>query len=149
MQLTIKKLSALIFLVVTPFAYSKSVPPAADSQSLDRGSLSDEPLAGVVINRTVTVLGWDFYQNFAAIWRAKFADSRYTVSVHERPTAQFGSEMWVEYKQKRMFHAFLAPARSATKPVAAAAVDMVYKNIIDSNVQSLLFTDVDLAPEEM
>lgn len=148
MQLTIKKLSALIFLVVTPVAYSKS-PPAADSQSLDRGSLSDEPLAGVVINRTVTVLGWDFYQNFAAIWRAKFADSRYTVSVHERPTAQFGSEMWVEYKQKRMFHAFLAPARSATKPVAAAAVDMVYKNIIDSNVQSLLFTDVDLAPEEM
>jgi curli production assembly/transport component CsgE len=148
-QLTIKKLSALIFLVVTPVAYSKSVPPAADNQSLDRGSLSDEPLAGVVINRTVTVLGWDFYQNFAAIWRAKFADSRYTVSVHERPTAQFGSEMWVEYKQKRMFHAFLAPARSATKPVAAAAVDLVYKNIIDSNVQSLLFTDVDLAPEEM
>ncbi|TCT10427.1 curli production assembly/transport protein CsgE [Paralcaligenes ureilyticus] len=149
MQLTIKKLSALIFLIVTPVAYSKSLPPAADSQSLDHGSLSDEPLAGVVINRTVTVLGWDFYQNFAAIWRAKFADSRYTVSVHERPTAQFGSEMWVEYKQKRMFHAFLAPARSATKPVAAAAVDMVYKNIIDSNVQSLLFTDVDLAPEEM
>ncbi|TAL90386.1 MAG: hypothetical protein EPN46_12220 [Candidimonas sp.] len=144
-----KKLSALIFMIMVPVAYSKTLPPASESKSLDRGGISDGPLAGVVINRTVTVLGWDFYQNFAAIWRAKFSDSRYTVSVHERPTAQFGSEIWVEYKQKRMFHAFLAPARSATKPVAAAAVDMVYKNIVDSNVQSLLFPDVDLAPEEM
>ncbi len=149
MQLTITKLSALILIVMTHVAYSKSLPPATSSQSPDSGSIRDEPLAGVVINRTVTVLGWDFYQNFAAIWRAKYADSRYTVSVHERPTAQFGSEIWVEYKEKRMFHAFLAPARSATKPVAAAAVDLVYKNIVDSNVQSLLFSDVDLAPEEM
>src|SRR3546814_10489266 len=70
-------------------------------------SVFDDPLGGIVVNRTVTVLGNDFYQYFAAYWREKDISSTFTISVHERPSARFGSEIWVQFRQKRMFHTFL------------------------------------------
>lgn len=119
--------------------------PAADR----RKSVFDDPLAGVVVNRTVTVLGKDFYQYFTAIWRQKDVSSQFSISIHERPSARFGSEIWVQFGQKRMFHTFLPPARSATKKISAMAVNMVYENIKNSEVERLMVKSPDLGPEEM
>lgn len=149
MRLLTKNLWVLALSIIAPAVHSTTAVSTAKSPSLDSGTINSEPLDGIVLNRTVTVLGWDFYQNFVAIWRARFPNNKFTVSVIERPTAQFGSEIWIQYKERRMFRTFLSPARSATKPAAAAAVQMTYKNIVDSNVRNLLFSDVDLAPEEM
>lgn len=112
-------------------------------------SVFDDPLGGIVVNRTVTVLGNDFYQYFAAYWREKDISSTFTISVHERPSARFGSEIWVQFRQKRMFHTFLPPARAATKEISAIAVDMVYRNIAESEVERILTRSPDLGPEEM
>lgn len=76
-------------------------------------------------------------------------NANFSISIHERPTAKWGSEIWVQYGQQRVFHTFLAPRRSATKEVSRKAVDIVYKSIVDINVQRALYTDIDLAPEEM
>src|SRR5690606_2329525 len=104
---------------------------------------------GVVVNRTVTVLGNDFYQYFSTYWREKDISNQFTISVHERPSARFGSEIWVQFRQKRMFHTFLPPARAATKQISAMAVDMVYQNIVDSEVERVLTKSPDLGPEEL
>lgn len=112
-------------------------------------SVFDDPLGGVVVNRTVTVLGDDFYQYFSTYWREKDISSKFTISVHERPSARFGSEIWVQFRQKRMFHTFLPPARAATKKISAMAVDMVYRNIAESEVERMMVRSPDLGPEEM
>lgn len=112
-------------------------------------SVFDDPLGGVVVNRTVTVLGDDFYQYFSAFWREKDISSKFTISVHERPSARFGSEIWVQFRQKRMFHTFLPPARAATKKISAMAVEMVYQNIAESEVERIMVRSPDLGPEEM
>ncbi len=112
-------------------------------------NLFDDPLAGVVINRTVTVQGKDFYQFFATLWRQKEVGSRFTISIHERPSARWGSEVWVQFRQKRMFHAFLPPARSATRKISAMAVEIVEQNIADSEVERIMVRSPDLGPEEM
>lgn len=112
-------------------------------------SVFDDPLGGVVVNRTVTVLGDDFYQYFSTFWREKDISSKFTISVHERPSARFGSEIWVQFRQKRMFHTFLPPARAATKKISAMAVDMVYRNIAESEVERMMVRSPDLGPEEM
>lgn len=114
-----------------------------------RKSIFDDPLAGVVVNRTITVLGQDFYRYFTAQWRQKDLDNRYTISIYERPSARFGSEIWVQFRQKRMFHIFLPPARAATKKISGMAVEMVYQNIADSEVERLTIKSPDLGPEEM
>ena len=112
-------------------------------------SVFDDPLGGVVVNRTVTVLGDDFYQYFSTYWREKDISSKFTISVHERPSARFGSEIWVQFRQKRMFHTFLPPARAATKKISAMAVEMVYRNIAESEVERMMVRSPDLGPEEM
>lgn len=114
-----------------------------------RKSVFDDPLSGVVVNRTITVLGKDFYQGFTTQWRQKDVDSQYTITIFERPSARFGSEIWVQFRQKRMFHIFLPPARAATKKISAMAVDIVYQNIADSEVERMLVKSPDLGPEEM
>src|SRR5690606_29191705 len=112
-------------------------------------SVFDDPLGGIVVNRTVTVLGHDFYQYFSTYWREKDISSTFSISIHERPSARFGSEIWVQFRRKRMFHTFLPPARAATKEISALAADVVYRNIAESEVERILTRSPDLGPEEM
>lgn len=106
-------------------------------------------LTGIVVNRTMTVLGWDFFHYFAASWRESPASEHYSVSVHERPTAIRGSEIWIEYNHQRVFQTYLSPARSAVKDISAAAVDIVYQNVEAIDINRLLVQDEDLGSEEL
>ena len=109
----------------------------------------DEPLSGVVVNRTVTVLGKEFYRHFAAIWRYAPQSNRYSISIHERPSARFGSEVWVLYRQQRIFHTFLPPARPATKEISQYAVEYVIENLARRELERFTTPDPDLGPEEL
>lgn len=109
----------------------------------------EDPLLGVIVNRTVTVQGHEFYRFFSNRWRMVDEEGRYSISIHERPSARWGSEVWVEYRRDRMFHMFLPPARSRTREISNIAVDIVYENITQNELQRALFQSPDLGPEEM
>ncbi|MBB5214318.1 curli production assembly/transport protein CsgE [Parapusillimonas granuli] len=109
----------------------------------------EDPLRGVIINRTVTVQGREFYQYFAGLWAEKDPKGQFTLTIYERPSARFGSEIWVQFRQKQMFRTFLPPARSRTKKISALAVDLVFRNIADSEVERIMTRTPDLGPEEM
>lgn len=111
-------------------------------------TIFDDPLQGVIVNRTVTVLGNDFYQYFTNYWNSVNQNSRYSIAIFERPTARWGSEIWIQFRQERVFHTFLAPARQAAKDIAEAAADIVERNIMRTEMQRMTFIDHDLAPEE-
>lgn len=123
--------------------------PAPPKTSLDQGQINNDPLRGLMINRTMTVLGWDFYKNFSEIWQALYPDSQDTLTVIERPTAQFGSEIWISYLNQTVYHTFLSPARSRAQDESRNAVDVVHNSINIINAQRKLVQDADLGPEEM
>lgn len=139
----------LIFQVAQAATKIEPTPAPTPKANIDSGNIQDQPLGGLVINRTITVLGWDFYSNFSQTWRMLHPNSPFTVTVYERPTAQFGSEIWIDYDDRRVFHAFLPPARAATKEISARAADSVYKTITTLIIQRALYSDGDLAPKEM
>ena len=109
----------------------------------------DEPLSGVVVNRTVTVLGKEFYRHFSTLWRNSTQSNRYSISIHERPSARFGSEVWILYRQQRIFHTFLPPARPATREVSEYAVEFVLENLARRELERFTAPDPDLGPEEL
>ena len=119
------------------------VPGAVQPQSLDG------QLGGVVLNRTITIVGHDFYQYFTAAWRTRENNERYSIAIIERPTAIRGSEIWVEYRNKRIFRLFLSPRRSAIKNISQRAVGIVYETIVERDLEQLLYQDQDLAKEEL
>ena len=116
---------------------------------LDEGRINSDPLKGLIINRTVTVMGWDFYSNFTQVWQALYPDSQDTMTVIERPTAQFGSEIWISYLDQTVFHTFLSPARSRAKDQSREVVQAVRENIDIINAQRKFIQNADLGPEEM
>lgn len=111
--------------------------------------LLEDPLGGIVVNRTVTVQGQDFYRYFSAWWREIDQDGRYTISIHERPSARWGSEVWVQFRRDRVFHMFLPPARSRTREISKTAVEIAFDNITQNELQRAIFQSEDLGPEEM
>lgn len=123
--------------------------PEPPKTTLDQGQISSDPLRGLVINRTITVLGWDFYQSFSQVWQALYPNAQDTLTVIERPTAQFGSEIWVSYLDQTVFHTFLSPARSRAQEASKKAVAIVHENISIIDVQRKFAQDDDLGPEEM
>ena len=145
-----------------PSALAHTPPAAEDTNNAEEPSsdraeqarraverIFDDPLSGVVVNRTVTVLGNDFYQHFSTRWRQLPQSTRYSISIHERPTARFGSEIWVQYRQQRVFHTFLPPARAATRSISEFAVQHVSENISRRELERLTTHNPDLGPEEL
>lgn len=130
-------------------AQAESVPGANASTSLDSGEINRDPLRGLIINRTVTTLGWDFYKSFSGIWQALHPDSEFTLTITERPTAQFGSEIWVSYRNTTLYHAFLPPARSRVNETAKKAAEIAFNGVEEIEQQEkVLSKDSDLAPSE-
>jgi len=108
-----------------------------------------DTLGGIVTNQTITLAGEDFYTSFAQAWRDMSLSDRYVVSIHERPSARWGSLIWVEFEQRRVFDTFLPVARANVAAVAVRAASTAYQNVVQADIARLLFHDVDLASDEL
>lgn len=152
MHFNFKHISALVlFLACSSVQAQNALSDIAKAVEENRKKQNENGnlLTGIVVNRTITVLGWDFFHYFAASWRESPASEHYSVSIHERPTAIRGSEIWIEYNHQRVFQTYLSPARSAVKDVSAAAVQIVYQNVEAIDINRLLVHDKDLGSEEL
>lgn len=121
---------------------------AAHADVDNQEPLSDS-LGGIVTTDTVTLAGQDFYSAFARAWSANPLSDRYVVSVHERPSARYGSLVWVEFEQRRVFQAFLPIARSNVRAMAESAAPIALQNVMQADLSRLLFRDADLASDEL
>jgi len=103
---------------------------------------------GIVTSQMVTVAGHEFANHFIAEWRDKPGSERYTLALRERPSARWGSLVWVEFGQQRVLQLQLPPARAGLKSLAESAAESAYQTIIDIERQRRLVSDADLAPDE-
>jgi curli production assembly/transport component CsgE len=103
---------------------------------------------GVVTNQAVTVAGHEFCNHFIAEWRDKPGSERYTLAIHERPSARRGTLVSVDFGQQRVLQLQLPPARAGLKALAESAAENAYQTIRDIERQRQLVSDADLAPDE-
>jgi len=140
-----------IFFLATSFGAS-----ADDPDSIDSGILADtrrpdlEQLTGFVVDRTVTNFGGVFFRFFSDAWREQPGIEDLDVTVVERPSARFGSVVYVEHNNRPVARVFLYAGRSATiKPLAAEAARYVATQLSDNALAGLLFNDPDIAKDEL
>jgi curli production assembly/transport component CsgE len=103
---------------------------------------------GIVTNQAITVAGHEFCQYFIAAWLDKPDSDRYTIAIRERPSARWGSQVWVEFGSRRVVRAQLPPARAELKSLGENAAESAYQAIRDIERQRTLIRDADLAPDE-
>lgn len=105
--------------------------------------------AGLVTSQAVTVAGHDFCRHFTAAWREHEGSDAFAIAIRERPSARWGSEVDIEFAQRRVFHARLPPARAGVQAMAREAAATVLQAVRDTDGQRRLHLDPDLAPDEM
>lgn len=95
----------------------------------------------------MTMAGRTFYDSFAGAWGEKDDQGRFTVAISERPTARLGSQVFVDYGNRRMFQIFLPPNRTLIPAIGADAAAQVYQAILDYQL-SQFFGDPDIGRDE-
>jgi curli production assembly/transport component CsgE len=121
--------------------------PAAAQQGVDHDPQADT--SGIVTNRAITVAGHEFFDYFIAAWRDKPGAERYTLAIHERPSARLGSQVRIEFAQRQVFQTRLPPSRAALKSLGENAAHVTYQAVLAADAQRVLAGDADLARDEL
>ncbi|NIA53366.1 hypothetical protein HAV22_06830 [Massilia sp. TW-1] len=103
---------------------------------------------GIVASQPITVAGQEFCRHFIAAWLDKPGSDRYTIALRERPSARWGTQVWVEYGARRVLQVQLPPARTELQALGENAADSAYRAVLDIDQERTFLRDADLAPDE-
>jgi len=145
-QLSLTAILLSVYSYGTPQDAGNAAPVLPDTGALST-SIAEAP-GGIVVSRTITVAGHDFTQHFLAAWRDRPGSEHYTLAIVERPSARWGSEVWIEYAQRRVFHARLPNVRAALRQAGESAADATFQAVLQADMQRKLIKDADLAADE-
>jgi len=127
---------------------------AVDAVNIDSGVLEErgrpglESAFGFIVDRTITHFGAEFVRYFSQEWRDQPGTEAIDVTIVERPSARWGSIVFIEHNQRPIARVFLYAGRSATiRPLAAAAARHVAVHVSDNALAALITRDPDLAKD--
>jgi curli production assembly/transport component CsgE len=129
-------------------ALATACPLAACAVAAQAGRNLDPDGWGIVTSQPITVAGHEFCRYFIAEWLDKPDSDRYTIALRERPSARWGTQVWIEYGPRRVLQVQLPPARTELKALGENAAESAYQAIQDIERQRTFIRDADLAPDE-
>jgi curli production assembly/transport component CsgE len=129
---------------------------AGADDDIDSGTIGEangyavfEEQTSFVTDRTITLFGGEFYRYFVDTWRRLEGVAAKDLSIVERPSARWGSLVWVEHQNQQLYRAFLYPGRRADiGPLAEDAARHVAARLREGAIASVLLDDPDLAKDE-
>ncbi len=104
------------------------VPQAQDENGTIVENAPLEEVLGLILDRSITNVGHDFYRYFSDYWRLNYTDNEDVLIVYERPSARWGSLIWVEYRSRQLAKMFVSPSNK-TKELAEQVADQVRQEL--------------------
>ena len=135
-------LTAVLTLAVVPA-------PAGDEARATARPQVSRSLEGIVTNGTVTLAGQAFYRQFCLAWYDKPLNEMFAIAIRERPSARRGNQVVVEHAGRVLFQGALPPVAAGLRQVSQQAVEVSYEAVVNAEVQRLLFSQDELAPDEI
>lgn len=108
----------------------------------------EDEMKGFIVDETISHIGHDFYRFFSE----RLRDSTpldFNLVVRERPSARWGSLVWVENQQRVVYREFLPPNTAELKPVAYAAANQVAEAVVRQRLELLLQDTSDIERDEL
>ena len=103
---------------------------------------------GIIVDRTITRLGDDFYFFFSQSLNESYPDLKENLTVKERPTALSGSIIEVKHSRKTIFRTALSPGSRQAKEQATDATQVVGNYIIRWQAERFFQDTYDLDHDE-
>jgi curli production assembly/transport component CsgE len=90
----------------------------------------DDP-DGLTINQTVTRFGQVFYNEFVKHWNDYSHLVSANLTVYERPSARWGSLIWIEYRGRRIFQRQVGPSIRVIEEMAKTAAAESFSYVLN------------------
>ncbi|WP_122032450.1 curli production assembly/transport protein CsgE [Aliivibrio sp. EL58] len=137
--------SFFIFLFISLFTYASDNKNDLESKTpLENNKVNEVDdlveIDGLIIDRTLTRLGRDFYVAFSMKMNSKYDGIDVNLTVKERPTALSGSIIGVYHFDKVIYRGALSPGQRQADEKAEQAIESVNQYIIRWKTEKL-FTD--------
>ena len=114
---------------------------------------SDNPdedlMTGMTIDHTVSRFGHEFYRYLADHRRTYFAQAKENLTIKERPSARWGSIIWVESYSQQVYYNRIGAGGNDIKSIAEAASVHINKRLQQLKLERLLQKSDDLAEDEI
>lgn len=130
-----------LFLLLVLFPVAKVL---ADSVQ----SLQDIDINGVIVDDTMTLAGHSFYREFAKIWQQSKHAQRVNLVILERPSARYGSQLFIEYRQQVLFSLVISSRQARFESLCSDAASQVSERLKDLSFQALFENNPDLSSDE-
>ncbi len=115
---------------------------------LREGSHYEDSITGLVIDQTITPQGHEFFRAFVNAWSNQSGSTRYNVVVYERPAGRGANKLWVEYRYRKLYSAFVRMSKqSVLEGMATYAAQAVRQGIAAIQAEEML-NSRDMASEE-
>lgn len=119
----------------------ESLQPEQESDRIEIG--------GLVIDRTFTRFGQVFYHHFSRLREDEDPNARENITIHERPTARWGSLIWITHNRKVIFKTALSPGRNQQEQSAKLAWSQVRQTLEQQKIATLFMDTFDLEHDEL
>ncbi|PKQ73188.1 CsgE [Aeromonas sobria] len=119
----------------------EAVQPEPESDRLD--------VDGLVLDRTFTRFGQGFYNEFTRLRSDEDPDAQENLTIHERPTARWGSLIWITHNRKVIFKTALSPGRNQQEQSAKLAWSQVRQTLEQQKIATLFMDTFDLEHDEL
>lgn len=137
-------------LISTAFAVENAAPLENKAPLENRDSLDDlNEITGVVVDRTMTRLGADFYSIFSQMLNDQYEDLTENLTVKERATALSGSIITVFHRQTPIYRTALSPGRQQAETKAEEAVKVVGSYVVRWRIERYLKDTFDVGHDEI
>lgn len=108
----------------------------------------EDELRGFIIDNTISRIGHEFYRYFSDRLRDTSALD-FNLVVRERPSARWGSLIWIEHENQTIYRSFLQPNTAELKPLAEQAADQIKDRIARQKIERLLQDSSDIGKDEL
>ncbi len=109
---------------------------------------SEAELSGLIIDNTISRFGHDFHR-YLSFQLQDAAELENDLVVRERPSARWGSLVWVEYGPRTVYRRFLQPNMTEIEAIAEDAARVILDDISRSKLQNLLQDTFDMDRDEL
>jgi len=127
----------------------EEVPGEAEEELSRQFRLQEPGISGVLIDRTITMTGKTFFRQFSQLSLERPVIGDVNLTIHERPSARWGSQIWITQGNRVVFEATMPPRLSDIDAYVDVAIEQVEELIIRQTILQALDNDPDLADEEI
>ncbi|WP_038177411.1 MULTISPECIES: curli production assembly/transport protein CsgE [Vibrio] len=151
--MNLKNISLIIFVITSftsqhVFSSESSFENKEEIESKTDAYILENEVDGLIIDRTMTRLGDDFYFFFSQYLNERHGSLKENLTVKERPTALSGSIISVLHRERVIYRTALSPGRKQAENKAKAAMNAVTSYLIRWKAQLSYQDTFDLERDE-